>query len=223
MAREMFEQVIGLPARTGWWCSATRSTASSSTIRPPAAGCVRPRRAGRLARQHLQELRPAGAADRLDRHPRCRPARGRHHAEGLHDHLRERAERVPDRAGAPPPPGPARPQPRDRAPQPAAAGRLLRAARRNLRVGPPDGKPDRLPPRHGLGDVDPVLRAARRGRRPAPARLGLRPARPCPHRLRPGQHARGPRPLEASLTNGQRAGPHAGPSRGPGCQCNLRT
>ena len=70
------------------------------------------------------------------------------HAEGLHDHLRERAERVPDSAGAAPPPGPPRPQPRDRSAQPTAPRRLLRAARRNLCVDPPDGKPDRLPPRH---------------------------------------------------------------------------
>jgi aspartate/methionine/tyrosine aminotransferase len=45
-----------------------------------------------FARQHLQKLRPAGAADRLDRHPRCWPAGRRPHAQGLHDHLRERAE-----------------------------------------------------------------------------------------------------------------------------------
>ena len=44
--------------------------------------------------------------------------------------------------------GPPRPQPRDRSAQPAAPRRLLRAARRSLCVDPPDGKPDRLPPRH---------------------------------------------------------------------------
>ena len=53
-----------------------------------------------------------------------------------------------DRAGAASPPGPPRPQPRDRTAQPAAPGRLLRAAPRKLRVDPPDGKPDRLSPRH---------------------------------------------------------------------------
>jgi hypothetical protein len=57
------------------------------------------------------------------------------------DHLRERAERVPDRAGAAPPPGPRRPQPGHR------------AARRDFRVDPPGGEPDRLPRVTGLGDL----------------------------------------------------------------------
>ena len=74
-------------------------------------------------------------------------------AEGLHDRLRERAERVPDRAGAAKPPGSPRPQPRDRAAQPPPARWLLRAARRNLRVDTPDGKPDRLPRVTGMGDL----------------------------------------------------------------------
>ena len=133
----------------------TRRRTPRTRARPrrPAAGGVRPVRACRFARQHLQELRSAGAANRLDRDTRQRPARRHQHAEGLHDHLRERAERVPDRAGPTQPLRPPRPQPRDRAAQPASPRRLLRAARRSLRVDTPDGEPDRLPRVTGIHDL----------------------------------------------------------------------
>ena len=93
MARPTFERVIDLARAHGLVVFSDEVYRElEHDPASPAAGRVRCLRTGRLARQHLQELRPAGAADRLDRHPRGRLAGRRRHAQGLHDHLRERAE-----------------------------------------------------------------------------------------------------------------------------------
>ncbi len=49
-----------------------------------------------FARQHLQELRPSGPADRLVGNARRRAAQGAAGSQALHHHLCERAERAPD-------------------------------------------------------------------------------------------------------------------------------
>ena len=93
MARPVFEQVIRLARAHGLVVFSDEVYRElEHDPASPAARRVRRLRAGRLARQHLQELRPAGTADRLARHPRGRPAGRRRHAEGLHDDLHERAE-----------------------------------------------------------------------------------------------------------------------------------
>jgi len=50
-----------------------------------------------------------------------------------------------------------------------------------------------------------------RGRCPAPSGLGIRPAGPCPHRLRQGQHARCPQGPRGEPH--QRSAPHRPPPR----------
>ena len=156
-------------------CSATRCTASSSTTRRPAPRRLRPLRARRLARQRLEDVRPPGAPDRVDRlSRRDAPQRGRRD-EAVHDDLLERAERAPRRTRSPSPRAARRSEPRTRPREPRARGRVRPAPSRGDRVGAADGVADRFPrlvfPTRGV-----LRRARRRRRRAAPPRRGLRRA-----------------------------------------------
>ena len=194
----------GSPARTGWCCSATRSTASSSTTRPtgcrPPATCTSgPSRSA--ASPRATACRGCGSAGSPPATPPLREA-----VSTLKDYTticssapselltalalrhRRRARSTATSAIV--------------AAQPAAAGRLLRAPRRTRSSGsarPPARSASRAC--SGVGDVDAFCeRLAEAGRAAAPG-LGLRPAGPRPDRLRPGQHARGARSARGAAKN----------------------
>ena len=88
---------------------------------------------------------------------------------------------------------------------------VLRAARRRARLGAPDRRPDRVPARDRARRRRPVVRAARRGRRAAASPARSRPAAARPGRVRasepPGRAggaracAHGSRPRQRSDVN----------------------